>query len=226
MPLDVPTIAALFAAAYLVGNVSPGLLLARFFGKGDLRAQGSGATGATNAARALGGKKWFFAILALDIAKAAFAVLFPPLCLAAEHFPVASVLCGLGVVAGHIWPALLGFRGGKGIGPFLGVWLAIGFFPWLAGECGLDSTAAFWPRSLLIAPTLLAPIAVGLFFLPLKKGAFMAALCGLWAQPLAFYFLTEDIAAALLAEVIVVCILTAHRNNFNKAFGKNTDCNA
>jgi glycerol-3-phosphate acyltransferase PlsY len=185
----------------------------RLFGRGDVRAQGSGGTGATNAARTLG-KSWFYAVLALDMFKAALAV-WLPLVLAAvgieppgtDNIFSIQVACGAGVISGHIWPVLLGFRGGKGVGPFLGVWCALGFVA--------------WPQYWLVPFTLLAPIAAGLFFLFLfKKGAFMSALCALPTQPLALWFLTRDITATALATVIIVCILTAHRSNFKTAFGK------
>jgi glycerol-3-phosphate acyltransferase PlsY len=202
----------LFIGAYFVGNLSPGWLLVRLFGRGDVRTQGSGGTGATNTARALG-KGWFYAVLALDMLKAAFAVWLPTLLAAigavaplpADAFPVFAV-CGVGVIMGHIWPVFLGFRGGKGVGPFIGVWCALGFVA--------------WPQYWAVPFTLLAPIVIGFFFLPFKKGAFMSALCGLFTQPLTLWVFTRNAPATALAVAIVVCILIAHRSNFKIAFGK------
>ncbi|MDR1497839.1 MAG: glycerol-3-phosphate acyltransferase [Puniceicoccales bacterium] len=209
----------LLLLSYFVGNVSPGWWLTRLFGRGDVRSQGSGGTGATNVARALG-KKWFYIVLSLDMFKAALAVLspFPVAALAramgategiATAVPPLSlhVACAAAVVAGHIWPVCLGFRGGKGVGTFIGAWIAAG--------------AVAWPHYWFLPFTLLGPIVVGLFFLPLKKGAFVAALCGLTAQPLLLWLLTKDTLATILAALTAVGVMFAHRSNLKSAFAKN-----
>ncbi|MDR2512403.1 MAG: glycerol-3-phosphate acyltransferase [Puniceicoccales bacterium] len=208
-------------AAYLIGNISSGYWLVRLTGRGDVRKQGSGATGATNAARVLG-KKGFFAVLTLDMLKGALGISLPALAektgllqqlpwLATQVREPGSVFaahtaCGLAVVAGHIWPICLGFRGGKGIAPFLGIWVALG--------------AVSWPDYWFVPLTLLAPIVAGLFFLPLKKGAFMSALCGLVAQPSVLWLTTGNEQAVALAFAATACVLFAHRSNFENAFSK------
>ena len=106
--------------AYALGCLSAGYYLARARGL-DLRAAGSGSTGARNAGRLLG-KGAFAATFALDLAKGALAVL------AAGW--VAPGLWGrplamVAVVMGHVWPAQLGFRGGKGISPAVGGLLVV-----------------------------------------------------------------------------------------------------
>ena len=53
---------------YLVGAIPFGFLCAKWLRGVDIRKVGSGNIGATNAARALGGK-WFFPIFALDFLK-------------------------------------------------------------------------------------------------------------------------------------------------------------
>lgn len=115
--------------AYLLGGVSPGYWLVRWKTGADVRQIGSGATGATNAARALG-RGAFAAVLALDAAKGALAALgarFAGLEGGWEFFAAAAV------VAGHVWPVQLGFRGGRGLGPLLGAWLALA--PLAIGAC-------------------------------------------------------------------------------------------
>jgi glycerol-3-phosphate acyltransferase PlsY len=197
--------------AYFLGNLSPGLWLTRVLGHGDVRVQGSGGTGATNTARVLG-KKWFGVVLALDMLKAAVAVSLPCLLAAmtsgtvpADKLLVRALACGLSVVAGHVWPALLDFKGGKGVGPFLGVWLAIGFVAW----------PSFW----FVPLTLLTPIAFGFLLLPLKKGAFLSALCALPTQVGVFWYLTGNTKAVLPALAIVVVVMFAHRENFRRKKG-------
>ncbi|HVW20109.1 MAG TPA: glycerol-3-phosphate acyltransferase [Opitutaceae bacterium] len=111
----------LLAGAYALGGISPGWFLVRLSGGGDVRRQGSGATGATNVGRLLG-VKGFILVLALDAAKGAIAVigvrlLDPGTPWAALALPA--------VIAGHIWPPWLRFQGGKGAGPLLGGCLAL-----------------------------------------------------------------------------------------------------
>lgn len=122
---------ALLIAAYLLGGLSPGWWLVRRKTGVDLRAQGSGVTGATNAGRVLG-PRGFALVLGLDAAKGALAVLG-----AHQLAPGApwAALALPAVVAGHIWPVWLRFQGGRGAAPLLGGVLA------LAWPVGLGATA-------------------------------------------------------------------------------------
>lgn len=95
--------------AYLLGSLSGSLLLGRLRGV-DIRGQGSGNAGGTNALRILG---WRFAlgVVLIDIGKGVIAALLPfwlP-----GSLPM-TPWCALAAVAGHIWPVWHGFRGGKG----------------------------------------------------------------------------------------------------------------
>jgi acyl phosphate:glycerol-3-phosphate acyltransferase len=103
-------------AAYAFGCLSPGWWLVRRTAGSDLRATGSGMTGATNAARVLG-NGGFALVLLLDAAKAAAAVLFARMLLPGDPW---SALAMPAAIAGHIWPAPLRFKGGRGAGPLLG----------------------------------------------------------------------------------------------------------
>lgn len=112
---------SLVVASYFLGGLSAGYWLVRWRTGADVREQGSGATGATNVGRVLG-RAGFAVTLLLDAAKAALAVL------TARHFEVGELAehaCALAVLAGHVWPAQLRFRGGKGIAPLLGAWLVL-----------------------------------------------------------------------------------------------------
>ena len=104
-----------FLAAYLIGSIPFGLLLAMAAGKGDIRQIGSGNIGATNVLRT-GNKALAAATLLLDLAKGLAAVLI------AQHFwPDAVGLAALAAILGHCFPVWLGFRGGKGVATFAGV---------------------------------------------------------------------------------------------------------
>jgi len=104
-------------AAYLLGSVPGGLVLGRLIGV-DLRTQGSGNAGATNAVRARG--PWFgVAVFAFDAGKGIIAVALLPM-LAAAAVPWSSTACAGAVILGHVFPVWFRFRGGKGFATTLG----------------------------------------------------------------------------------------------------------
>ncbi len=111
---------AALIGGYLLGAIPFGLLLARLAGKGDLRAQGSGNIGATNAMRA-GGPWLGGSTLLLDAGKGAAAVLGAH----ALAGPGAALAAGLGAFLGHLFSVWLGFRGGKGVATMIGVTFAV-----------------------------------------------------------------------------------------------------
>jgi glycerol-3-phosphate acyltransferase PlsY len=104
---------------YALGSIPFGLLLARWFGVGDLRAIGSGNIGATNVLRT-GRKGLAAATLLLDAAKGWLAVV-----LAEWLFPGHGPLAAATAFLGHCFPVWLGFRGGKGVATMMGVVLAL-----------------------------------------------------------------------------------------------------
>jgi len=105
---------------YLLGSVPFGMVMARLFGLGDLRAIGSGNIGATNVLRT-GNKLAAFLTLVLDAGKGGIAVLLMRALLAED----AALLAGVAAFIGHLFPVWLGFKGGKGVATFLGTMLAL-----------------------------------------------------------------------------------------------------
>ena len=103
-----------FGSSYLVGCCVAGYYLTRWRTGGDLRELGSGSAGARNTARFLG-KGFGVVAFIWDFAKGALAALL------ARYLGEDMVLASIGVVLGHVWPAQLGFRGGKGVAPAAGV---------------------------------------------------------------------------------------------------------
>ncbi|HEY5813569.1 MAG TPA: glycerol-3-phosphate 1-O-acyltransferase PlsY, partial [Terrimicrobiaceae bacterium] len=103
----------------------------------DLRKEGSGNIGATNALRVLG-KKWGYLVFAADILKGwlsvklgyALAYRFAP-----DHLVALGVVAALFSVLGHNFPVWLGFNGGKGIATSAGIMIAL--FPIWVFLCGL-----------------------------------------------------------------------------------------
>jgi len=115
------------AAAYLIGSIPFGYLLARFWKGIDIRKYGSGNIGATNVWRTLG-KGPGMVVLALDLLKGVTAVL---LAKQLENTDIAVLGAALAVMAGHSWPLWLGFKGGKIIATGAGAVLAIAPLPLL-----------------------------------------------------------------------------------------------
>lgn len=113
------------ALAYLLGSIPFGYLIVRASGRGDVRETGSGGTGATNVTRRAG-KSAGVLTLALDALKGAAAVLIARLVLT-EGFRVDwwVAAAAVAVVAGHVFPVWLGFRGGKGVATGLGVFAVL-----------------------------------------------------------------------------------------------------
>ena len=105
-----------FIAAYAIGSFNAGFYLVRWIHGEDIRLQFSGSTGARNAGRRLG-KAGFLAVFALDAAKGVVIILLAHSAGIAQNLlPWVAPL----VVAGHIWPPQLKFKGGKGVATSIG----------------------------------------------------------------------------------------------------------
>lgn len=143
-------IAACAAAAgigYAIGNINPAYIVGLRKGY-DIRKKGSGNAGATNL-MLLEGKKAGAFVMAFDISKAAVSVelsrsLFPKLRSAGE-------LAGAGCIFGHMYPALMNFRGGKGLACLGGVILAFGVHDFLL-TLFIESVLLMATRYLCLVP--------------------------------------------------------------------------
>ena len=151
-----------FLAAYLVGSIPFGLLLARAAGKGDIREIGSGNIGATNVLRT-GAKGLAAATLLLDLAKGFAAVM-----VAWHLWPEAIGLAAVAAILGHCFPVWLKFRGGKGVATFAGVcfglyWpIGVAFAAVWLGMLGLTRISSLGGMSAAVS----APVAAALLGLP------------------------------------------------------------
>ncbi|MGH8127116.1 MAG: glycerol-3-phosphate 1-O-acyltransferase PlsY [Gammaproteobacteria bacterium] len=171
--------------AYLLGSVPGGLLLGRLAGV-DLRAQGSGNAGATNAVRARG--PWFgAAVFAFDAGKGVIAVAFLPLLNTAAVSWLAPACAGA-VIVGHVFPLWFRFRGGKGFATALGAILIL-------SPLALAVVAGVWIVVLVLtgyvsAATLCGALAFPIFIVAVERGRLSALL--LFAIALAvFLFFTH-----------------------------------
>lgn len=118
--------------AYLLGSVSGSLLLGRLK-KVDIRGQGSGSAGGTNAFRTQG-LVFALGVVVIDVGKGFLAAWWIP---AMDFGGSADVIdptliimaCGFAAMLGHCFPIWHGFRGGKGAATAVGAMIVIE--PWL-----------------------------------------------------------------------------------------------
>jgi len=174
----------LAAIGYLLGSISGSLVLGRLRGI-DIRTQGSGNAGGTNALRTVG---WPFAlgVVLIDLGKGVVAAWLLPMSapLLADGIPAPLWLacaCGFAAVLGHVWPVYFGFRGGKGAGtavgavavlapwcivPLLLVWLITLFGTGFVGLATILAGLSLVPSMYLLGPSPL-PLALGVFAIAL-----------------------------------------------------------
>ncbi|HET9435511.1 MAG TPA: glycerol-3-phosphate 1-O-acyltransferase PlsY [Candidatus Limnocylindrales bacterium] len=112
----------LVIAAYVIGSIPVGVIVAGLSGGPDPRSIGSGRTGGTNALRALG-RKWAALVVAGDLAKGAGPVLLARVLTAGD--PATEVACAFAAVVGSARSIFLAFGGGRGVGAGVGTMLVI-----------------------------------------------------------------------------------------------------
>lgn len=190
------TEAAIICAAYVLGCCNTGYYLVRFRTGADIRSMASGGTGSRNVGRALGATGFLCTFIG-DAGKGALAVWLARQAGPAEWLPMAALVAA---VLGHIFPAQLGFRGGKG-------------FATLAGGLALS------------APVLLASgFALSMVFLAFLRRSTMSGLLALSASPGIAGLLRVGAGRPLVAPdfalyvLLVLLVLYGHRDNIHRDF--------
>lgn len=172
---------------YLLGSIPFGILVARVFGLGNLREIGSGNIGATNVLRT-GNRPAAALTLLLDGGKGAAAVL------AARYFGAAEdavQLAALAALLGHLFPVWLGFRGGKGVATFLGIFLALS-----------------WPVGAMLCAVWLVVASVGRY-------SSLAALFAVASLPI-WLFVFKFGEGLLLAFLVTILVYVRHAGNIRR----------
>jgi len=181
--------------SYFIGNISPAIILGKIYGV-DIKKEGSGNAGTTNALRVLGKKAGIITLL-VDVLKGVIVVLL------AKHLfwasePIIALLCALAVFCGHIWPAVFGFKGGKGVATAFGVIVTM---HWLLG---------------LIAFAMVLLVVV--ITMRMSAGSIVGAL----AVPILAYFLTptgvDQLTFMLWAVILAATVIIKHRANLVRLF--------
>lgn len=169
--------------AYLLGSLMGSLIVGRVYGGVDIRTQGSGNAGATNALRTQS-KLFALWVILIDLGKgvAATAVvarmpLFPHAATLPLDIHWTMALCGALAVVGHVYPVFFDFRGGKGAATYLGslsviaAWalvpglIVFALCLMLTGYVGLSTVLAAWSAAaflLVVSGPLSSEFAFGL----------------------------------------------------------------
>jgi len=114
---DLGVAAAVLVAAYFIGAIPFGVIIGRLLRGVDIRSYGSGGSGATNVNRTLGARAGA-AVLIFDVSKGIVVVAIARWAVAGDGWLIASA--GTIAVLGHMFPAYVKFKGGKGVSTGLG----------------------------------------------------------------------------------------------------------
>ena len=122
-------------AAYALGNINPAIIIGKLEGI-DIRKEGSGNAGMTNAIRVMGLGAGL-TVFVVDVLKAFIAVRI------GYYFgdDLGAMVAFGAVVIGHCFPALWGFKGGKGVAASFGAALALN---WLSAIAALLVAGLFF----------------------------------------------------------------------------------
>jgi glycerol-3-phosphate acyltransferase PlsY len=195
-PAVVLRAAGAIVAAFLLGALPWALWAGRWKGV-DLRTQGSGNIGATNAYRTLG-PRLGWTVFALDVGKGAVAV-FAAAAIAGPAAPggpdVWRTVGALSAVLGHVFSPFAGWKGGKGVATALGVMLAV------APRASLLSFAGF-----VVALLASRRISVGSIFASLVLPVF------LWFVP----WTRHGVPAACAGSLLALLVLVRHLPNLRR----------
>lgn len=184
----------LVVAAYILGSLPFGVIVAKTVRGIDLRQFGSGNIGAANAIRTLG-PWWGGLVLLADVAKGSLAVgILPGLAgpFAPQLIPAAQVTGGLMAIIGHNYSVFLGGKGGKGIATSLGVLICL---DWRAAVLGL----ALWGLMVVIT-----------------HYSSVGSLVGALSIPVWMYATGKPLAYKLFALLAVFFAFYQHRGNLKR----------
>lgn len=178
--------------AYTLGCFAAGYYLVRWWMGEDVRSFGSGSVGATNVGRVLG-RPGFMLTLLVDFFKGTLAVWL------AFYFqldPVVVIITMLAVVAGHVWPVQLRFRGGKGIATCLGAMMMFDY--------GIT----------------LVYVVLFLVFFALIRNFILGGMVAFAVLPFALFGLDYSLNSVFGLSALSVIILIAHRRNIPDEIGR------
>ena len=179
---------------YLLGNLNGAVSISTLM-KDDVRSHGSGNAGLTNFIRNYGNTKALY-VVAVDAVKAILSCLLTGLLLKPYGMYLEGVMIGgAAVMVGHIFPVLLGFRGGKGI--LSGLFIAL-VADWriALGIAVIFFTVYFITRYVSLS-SLLAAAGFGVGFCVLHYQNIVVMILGVLMAALTIYMHRSNIARLL-----------------------------
>ncbi|CAK1225055.1 Phospholipid biosynthesis protein PlsY [Fructobacillus tropaeoli] len=183
-------IAFILVLAYLLGSMVPGYWLGMVFYHKDIRTEGSGNIGTTNAFRILGPVPGTI-VLCLDILKGALAASLPAL-FGWHHVNV--MLVGLFAILGHTFSIWIGFKGGKAVAVSAGV------------------------LSVYNTPLFLMVCAIFITCLILFSMVSVASMVGFTFATCMSVFYYHDWILSIVAITLTIFVFYRHRKNIGRIF--------
>ena len=182
---------------YLLGNLNGAVCVSKLMGD-DVRSHGSGNAGLTNFIRNYGAGSSLTVIL-IDAGKAVAACVIGGLLLKNYgDFRMGAALGGAAVMLGHVFPVLLGFRGGKGI--LSGLFIAIVVDYRVALLILAVFAVAYLTTWYVSLGSVLAAITFGIGFAVLHHDNMTVMLCGIFMSLLATFMHRQNIVRLFKGE--------------------------
>ena len=180
---------------YFLGNHNGAICVSAMLGD-DVRSHGSGNAGLTNFIRNYGAGRSALVIV-IDVAKAILACLLGGL-MFPEYAIAGRTLGGVCVMLGHDFPALQGFRGGKGI---LSGWFIAFMIDWRIGVMiGIVFFAAYLLTKYVSLGSVLAAITFGIGFVYFHHYDLLVMLGGIFMSALTTYQHRSNIVRLIKGE--------------------------
>ena len=180
---------------YFLGNHNGSVVTSRLVANDDVRSHGSGNAGLTNFIRNYGVGSALY-VIAIDGGKAVLACLAGDMLLSAYGLGFEGrVLGGAAAMLGHVFPVLLGFKGGKGI--LSGLFIAL-TVDWRIALIILGVFAiAYFATQYVSLGSVLASVAFGVGFVIFHYDNLTVMLCGVCMGALAVYMHRSNIVRLL-----------------------------
>ena len=182
-------------AGYLLGSISGSLVLGRFRGI-DIRKQGSGNAGGTNAFRTQG-FKFALGVVLMDVGKGALAAYVALRFTSSAFLDVLPYVAVMAAVIGHVWPVFHGFRGGKGAATLVG------------------GMVLLWPMSVLVM------LAVWLLCLTLTGYVGLSTVLAGFSLLVLALMHSASMEVQVFAALAALLMLFTHRANMQRLWQKN-----
>lgn len=187
-------IAVTIIVSYLLGNLNGAVCASKAMGD-DVRTHGSGNAGLTNFIRSYGAGRSLVVIL-IDAGKAVIACCIGGLLLKSYFgFQTGAAIGGAAVMLGHVLPAFLNFRGGKGI--LSGFFVALTVDYRVALLILAIFAVVYLVSGYVSLGSVLAAIAFGVSFGIFHSDNWIVLVCGVFMSLLATFMHRQNIVRLL-----------------------------